>query len=67
LRSRLRENRNLDFAGGLPPSLEWAKLKRPKTVMPGLVPGIHELRAWMAGPSPAMTDKRAIQSEEIPT
>jgi len=35
---------------------------KTKTVMPGLVPGIHELplsraKTWMAGTSPAMTVK----------
>ena len=35
---------------------------RPTLVMPGLVPGIHVLgansKAWMAGPSPAMTKEK---------
>jgi hypothetical protein len=26
-------------------------------VMPGLVPGIHDFKAWIAGTSPAMTVK----------
>ena len=43
--------------------------------MPGLVPGIHDVDArwrcgsktWMAGSSPAMTDRAEFQTETLPT
>jgi hypothetical protein len=43
----------------------FANILASKFVMPGLVPGIHDLlphtgKAWMAGPSPAMTNIIAI-------